>query len=313
MLRFIGIMILATRFEFRSRASLLSTTGTKYIPAVGMGQRGMSRDRFDKLWACVRISDQPDARPNDMTSERYRWGLVDDFFDNFNKYRVSNFTPSERICVYESISRWYGQGGFWINEGLPQYIAIDRKPENGCELQNAVCGRSGVMIRLKLVTTAEGEGTSVLSHEEEDDRILLHGTTVLKKLVFPWVRTGRIICADSYVSSVGAAEELLRIGLRFIGVVKTPTRAYPMKALSFLELQNRGDSCGLLLNGPDGHPKMLAFTLMDRDRRYFISTASPLYPGRPCVRARWRQFDQVPKAPPVWVDHTIPQPEAAEI
>jgi Transposase IS4 len=153
MLRF-RIMILAKRFEFRSRASLWSTTGTKHIPAVGTGKTGMSRDRFDKLWACIRFSDQPDARPNDMTSERYRWRLVDDFVDNFNKYRVSNFTPSERICVDESISRWYGQGGFWINEGLPQYIAIDRKPENGCELQNAACGRSGVMIRLKLVTAA---------------------------------------------------------------------------------------------------------------------------------------------------------------
>jgi hypothetical protein len=79
-----------------------------------------------------------------MTSERYRWRLVDDFFDNFKKYRVSNFTKSERISVDESISIWYGQRGFWIDEGLPQYIAIDRKPENDCELQNAACGRSGV-------------------------------------------------------------------------------------------------------------------------------------------------------------------------
>jgi Transposase IS4 len=152
-----------------------------------------------------------------------------------------------------------------------------------------------------------------MSHEEEDGRILLHGTMVLKKLVFPWVRTSRIVCADSYFSMVGAAEELLRIGLRFIGVVKTAKRPYPMKTLSSLELHNRGDSSGLLLNGPDGHPKMLAFTWMDRDRRYFISTASSLYPGRPYVRDRWRQVDQVRNAPPVRVDHTIPQPEAAEI
>jgi hypothetical protein len=53
-------------------------------------------------------------------------------------------------------------------------------------------------------------------------------------------------------------------------VVKTTAKAYSMKALSSLELQNRGESCGLLLNGPDGHPKMLAFTWMDRDRRYLF-------------------------------------------
>jgi hypothetical protein len=31
---------------------------------------------------------------------------------------------------------------------------MDQKPENGCEIQNSACGRSGVMIHLKLVKTA---------------------------------------------------------------------------------------------------------------------------------------------------------------
>ena len=35
------------------------------------------------------------------------------------------------------------------------YVAIDIKPENGCEIQNAVDGKSGIMLRLRLVTTAE--------------------------------------------------------------------------------------------------------------------------------------------------------------
>jgi hypothetical protein len=33
------------------------------------------------------------------------------------------------------MSQWYGKGGDWINTGLPHYIAIKRKPENGCEIQ----------------------------------------------------------------------------------------------------------------------------------------------------------------------------------
>lgn len=50
---------------------------------------------------------------------------------------------SDTICVDESMSCWYGkEGGQWINYGLPQYIAIDQKPENGCEIQNAACGIS---------------------------------------------------------------------------------------------------------------------------------------------------------------------------
>jgi hypothetical protein len=39
-------------------------------------------------------------------------------------------SPSDVMCVGESTSKWYGTGGHWINEGLPMYVAIDRKPEN---------------------------------------------------------------------------------------------------------------------------------------------------------------------------------------
>lgn len=53
-----------------------------------------------------------------------------------------------QICIDESMSRWYGKGGDWINEGLPHYVAIDRKPENGCEIQTACCGTSGIMMSL---------------------------------------------------------------------------------------------------------------------------------------------------------------------
>jgi hypothetical protein len=48
-----------------------------------------------------------------------------------------------------------GKGGSWINQGMPHYVAIDRKPENGAEIQNAPCGRSGNMLSLKLVTSVE--------------------------------------------------------------------------------------------------------------------------------------------------------------
>jgi hypothetical protein len=41
--------------------------------------------------------------------------------------------------------------------GLPLYAAIDRKPENGCEGQNAACGRREIKLYNRLVTTAEVE------------------------------------------------------------------------------------------------------------------------------------------------------------
>ena len=219
--KFFGVMLLVTRFEFGSRASLWSNVTTnKYIPAPSFGQTGMPRKRFDDLWMCIRFSEQPPNRPSEMTSEQYRWRLVDDFVKNFNEHRAQKFFPSDEICVDESMSRWYGQGGHWINHGLPMYVAIDRKPENGCEIQNAACGRSGVIIRLKIVKTAEEDFASA----ETDDDGNNHGTNVLKFLVEPWVRTDRCICADSYFASVNAVTVMRTMGLRFIGVVKTATK-----------------------------------------------------------------------------------------
>ena len=231
--QFFGAMLLVTWFEFGSRASLWSNmTTNKYIPAPSFGLTGMPWKWFDDLWMCIRFCDQPHNRPSDMTSEQYHWRLVDDFINNFNEHRAQNFPPSFEICVDESMSRWYGQGSHWINNGLPTYVAIDRKPENGCEIQNAACGHSRVMIQLKIVKTAEEENASAVT----DDDGINNGTNVLKFLVEPWVRMDHCVCADSYFTSVNAVTVMRMMGLRFIGVVKTATKKFPMSYLSNLEL-----------------------------------------------------------------------------
>jgi len=66
---------------------------------------------------------------------------------------VAHFHPADIICVDESISRWYGLGGSWINKGLPNYVAMDRKLEDGAEIQDSCCGKCNIMMRLKLVKT----------------------------------------------------------------------------------------------------------------------------------------------------------------
>jgi hypothetical protein len=210
------------------------------------------------------------------------------------------------------MSRWYGQGGHWINHGLPQYVAIDRKPENGCEIQNAACGRSGVMLRLKLV-----KGIDLVDEDDNDDAptdsSLLHGTNVLKHVVSPWFGSNRIVCADSYFASVGAAKELYRNGLRFIGVVKTATKGYPKIYLTNVELHQRGDFLALASDpSSNEEPRMAAFVWMDRERRYVIATAGSLAEGTPYSRCRWRQVNQQPNAPPEKVTLSIQQPHIAE-
>jgi Transposase IS4 len=114
-----GSLILLTRFEFASRNDLWSIKPQSPYKHPASFGRFMSRNRFNELTSALRFSHQPAIRTGEEPAERYWWQLVDDFVNNFNNHRYSKFIPSELICVDESMSRWYGQGGSWINIGLP--------------------------------------------------------------------------------------------------------------------------------------------------------------------------------------------------
>ena len=169
-LKCFGVTLLMTRFEFGGRHTLWSeNNGSKYVPSANIGTRtGMSRERYDQLQQHMSWSFQPSHRPEGMSSESHRWMLVDGFVQCFNDHRKKHFMPGSTICVDESISRWYGLGGHWINMGLPAYIAFDQKPEDGCEIQNACCGKTGIMMQLRLVRTAKGEEAVQQQQRQQD-------------------------------------------------------------------------------------------------------------------------------------------------
>ena len=133
--------------------------------------------------------------------EDHQWKLVEYFVTNFNEYRTQLFSPSDLIYSDESLSRWYRKGGHWINLCFPIYVTIYRNTENGEEIHNYACGRSGVMMRIRIVKSANNEGDQKYGRDN-----LPHGTKVLKEIVMPWYNTYRIVCADSYFASVPAAK-----------------------------------------------------------------------------------------------------------
>ncbi len=68
------------------------------------------------------------------------------------------------------------------------------------------------------------------------------------------------------------------LGLRFIGVVKTATKRFPMKYLSSPELtEGRGQR---VIMKSLGVPWKMSLEWVDRDRRYFVSTAYSLKEGK---------------------------------
>ena len=105
-------------------------------------------------------------------------------------------TPSDLICVDQSMPRWYGVGGDWMDMGLSHYVARDLKPESGCEIQDAACGRSGIMLRLEIVTATDQ------TREKDFEDEMPHGAAVVRRLVDSWISTKRIVRADSYLASV---------------------------------------------------------------------------------------------------------------
>ena len=133
----------------------------------------------------------------------------------------------------------------------------------------------------------------------------------MKELVAPWNNSWRVVCGDSFLASVTAAEEMVRLRLHFIGVVKTATRKYPKQYLASLELQNRGHFKGLVdkLN----NPTLLAFVWVDHDRRYFIATTSSLEVGEEYPRSRWRQAVNDQYTAPERLGFEVLQPKAYEV
>jgi hypothetical protein len=192
--------------------------------------------------------------------------LIDDFIKAFNDNRASHMIVSDRLCVDESFRRWYGMGGSYNNIGLPCYISLDRKSEDGGKIWSCCDGRSGIMLQLKVVKSAEEKELQ----EKDDDRELNHGTKVLLDLVKPWRNSNRTVCADSYFASVQCARELLKWRLKFIGVIKLSHKDYPMDFLSRKTPQRKGDWFGLVNKNDDQVPEYLSYVWLDRDRRYFL-------------------------------------------
>lgn len=81
--------------------------------------------------------------------------LVEDFVNSINAYHQKHFNPSLNLTVNESILHWYGFGGDWIKEKSSMYIAIGRKLQNECEIQNVYNGKSGIMLQSLIVKFAK--------------------------------------------------------------------------------------------------------------------------------------------------------------
>ena len=102
----------------------------------------------------------------------------------------------------------------------------------------------------------------------------------------------------------------MRLGMRFIGVVKTTSKQFPMAYLHVLEFYKRGEWKGLR----KATTSMYVFVWVDCNRRCFITKTSSLSHGTPYTRVRKRRVAPIEsQEPPVQVEFAINQPKAAEM
>lgn len=105
-------------------------------------------------------------------------------------------------------------------------------------MQDIACSSSGIILGIKLVKSKNVRDANSDANEIQH---MGHGTKVLVDLTEPWSGKVRIVCADIYFASVEAAETLLRKKLRFIGVIKTATKRFPITNFGEKELAQKGE------------------------------------------------------------------------
>lgn len=151
---FIQIIVLMTRFKFSSIRELSNTKSNhEYLRAASFG-RVLSIKRFENLHRCLKFISLW-REQGELTSEQYLRRGVDNFASGINEYRSRHFTSSFKIGVDESISRWCRLGDHWIGIGLSFHVKLDHKHENGSEIVDVSSARSKIMLKLRIVKTAE--------------------------------------------------------------------------------------------------------------------------------------------------------------
>ena len=141
------------------------------------------------------------------------------------------------------------------------YVAINHRPDYRCDIQDTSYGKSKTMIQLKLIDTTTKEGANNIV---ENNNGMLYCIHIRIELVLPWDNFNHV-STDSYFASVRVSKILKRIGLYFIGVVKTATKRFLMKYLSKLELNIREDIGESVVYGDGSMPLFIALCWMDYD------------------------------------------------
>lgn len=216
------------------------------------------------------------------------WKPIRAFIDDFNNDRQKRIIPGEFLVVDECMSFWEGLDNIYSDFGLPHSSKQIRKPRSqGCELKSCADCETGIMLRLEILEGKDRQATKAYVNEYPPS------TAVVLRLTEPWFEKSRTIIGDSAFSSVATAEAALKVGLHYLGVVKTASKRYPKAQLlqwASDETLPRGFHKTLRavtnLNGRER--PMYAVCWKDKLPKCLICTRGTTLPGNPIIRKRFK-------------------------
>lgn len=124
---------------------------------------------------------------------------------------------------------------FWTGVSEGRLMYIPRKPTPlGFMLKTVVDTKSGILLNAEIV-----EGAEIDEKKKYVDK-WGKSTATTMRLVERWQGSSRILIGDSWFGSYKTAVALLKMGIFFVGNVKTAHKLFP-KTLLKSKLKNRGD------------------------------------------------------------------------
>jgi hypothetical protein len=79
-----------------------------------------------------------------MSSEQYRWMLIDDFVAIINEYRTRTFVPGGYLEADESMIRWYGIRGSYVDAGIPITLRSSASPTMAARSRISLASHRGL-------------------------------------------------------------------------------------------------------------------------------------------------------------------------
>ncbi|GBP09225.1 PiggyBac transposable element-derived protein 4 [Eumeta japonica] len=130
----------------------------------------------------------------------------------FNENLAKNYSPHESITIDEQLFPYRGKTKF------TQYIP-SKPAKYGIKIWWACDSKTKYPLQGKLYT----------GRQEGAEREVNQGENVMLQLARPYANSGRTIVADNFFTSLEGAKRLAKLGLAFVGTIRSNKKCIPME------------------------------------------------------------------------------------